>query len=270
MRIRFLLCLAAAVLAGAPLAAHDFWLAANPWTPASGTRVTVTANVSDHFPVGTDYTAPERVEQWRVRGPDGDLNVTRDFRREGNSLAADVTLPSSGAYLATMTIAARVTEMKGPSFNSYLHEEGLDWVIAARKAAGVSEATAKERYARYAKVALRNGDGSGAHLTRPVGFPAEFVPMTDLTLLHAGQLLTLQLLGDGKPVAGAAVTALASGGGHPVMGRTDATGHVTLPIDREGAWLIRTVHMVTGAQAGAPEVDWDSCWVTLAFHTARH
>jgi hypothetical protein len=254
------------VLAGVPLSAHDFWLAASPWMPAL--RVTITANVGDHFPNGTDHTTPNLVELWRVLGPQGDLNPGREFRRHGNSLAADVALPAPGAYLATMTIGSRLTEMKGPLFNSYLHEEGLDWVIAARRKAGVSENIATERFARYAKIAIRNGHGSGAHLTRPVGFPAELVPMTDPTLVFAGQLLTVQLLASGKPVAGATVTARAEGGGHPIMGRTDATGHVTLPIDRDGAWLVRTVHMVSGAQAGVPDVDWDSYWATLAFHTA--
>jgi len=93
--------------------------------------------------------------------------------------------------------------------------------------------------------------------------------MTDPTLLRAGQLLTLQLLANGKPVPSATATARSSGGGHPVLGLTDATGHVTLPIDRESAWLVRTVHMITGAQASVPDVDWDSYWATLAFHTAR-
>jgi uncharacterized GH25 family protein len=91
-------------------------------------------------------------------------------------------------------------------FNSYLVEEGLDWVVAARREAGVSERPATERFTRYAKVAVRNGFGSGAHLTRPVGFPAEFVPMTDPTIVRPGQLLTFQLLADGRPVAGAEVT----------------------------------------------------------------
>jgi uncharacterized GH25 family protein len=167
-----------------------------------------------------------------------------------------------------MTIGTSLTKMSGPLFNSYLQEEGLDWAIVARRDAGVSESIATERFARYAKVAIRNGNGSGAHLTRPVGFQAELVPMTDPTLLFAGQLLTVQLLAAGKPVSGAAVTARAEGGGHPIMGRTDASGHVTLPIDRDGAWLVRTVHMVSGAQAGVPDVDWDSYWATLAFHTA--
>ena len=158
-------------------------------------RVTITANVGDHFPNGTDHTMPNHVEQWRVLGPKGELNLGREFRRDGNALAADVTLPAPGAYLATMTIGTRLTVMKGLLFNSYLQEEGLDWVIAARRNAGVSENNAKERFARYAKVAIRNGNGSGANLTRPVGFPAEFVPMTDPTLVFAGQLLTVQLLG---------------------------------------------------------------------------
>ena len=92
--------------------------------------------------------------------------------------------------------------------------------------------------------------------------------MTDPTLLFAGQLLTVQLLSAGKPVSGAAVTARAESGGHPILGRTDASGHVTLPIDRDGAWLVRTVHMVSGSAAGLPDVDWDSYWATLAFHTA--
>ena len=81
-------------------------------------------------------------------------------------------------------------------------------------------------------------------------------------------MLTLQLLSDGRPVSGAEVTARASAGGHPIVGRTDATGHVTLPIDRDGAWLVRTVHMIAGAQARVPGVEWDSYWATLAFHTA--
>ena len=46
---------------------------------------------------------------------------------------------------------------------------------------------------------------------------------------------------------------------------TDATGHVTLPIDRDGAWLVRTVHMIAGAQARVSGVEWDSYWATLAF-----
>ena len=268
MRVRVVLILGVLASTGIRLAAHDFWLAATPWQPES--LVTITANIGETFPVPTDNVTPAGVERWRLNGPGGEITGDHEFRRDGRTLAADVVLPVAGAYLATVTTAASVEHMKGPWFNSYLTEEGLDWVVTARRAAGVSEEPATERFARYAKIVLRNGFGSGAHLTRPVGLRAEFVPMTDPTILRAGHLLTLQLLSDGKPVPGAVVTARASVGGHPIVGRTDATGHVTLPIDRDGAWLVRTVHMIPGAQAGVPGVEWESYWASLAFHTAPH
>ena len=267
MRVRVVLILGVFASTGIRLAAHDFWLAATPWQPES--RVTITASIGEIFPVPTDGMTLEGVERWRLYGPGGEITADHEFRRDGPMLATDVVLPGPGAYMATMTTAPRVERMKGPLFNSYLVEEGLDWALMARRAAGVSEEPAAERFARYAKVVVRNGFGSGSHLTRPVGFLVELVPMTDPTILRAGQLLTVQLLADGKAVSGAAITARPSGGGHPIMGRTDTSGHVTLPIDREGAWLVRTVHMIPGAQAKVPGVEWDSYWATLAFHTAR-
>ena len=43
------------------------------------------------------------------------------------------------------------------------------------------------------------------------------------------------------------------------------TGPISLKIEQEGAWLIKTVHMVKSAQ---PDADWEGYWVTLVSHTA--
>jgi len=267
MQARWVVIIGFMVLASARMAAHDFWLAATPWD--SGTHVTFSASLGEIFPVATEELAPEEVVRWRVLGPAGEVQLRDALRKDGRVLSAPVQLPSPGAYLATMTGRSRFTRMQGPLFNSYLVEEGLDWAVTARREAGLSERPATERFTRYAKIAVRNGSGSGAHLTHAVGFPAELVPMTDPTIVRPGQLLTFQLLADGRPVAGAVVAGRSSQGGHPVMGRTDETGHVTLPIDRAGAWLIRTVHMRSGAQASVPDVEWDSSWASFTFHTAR-
>jgi len=45
-------------------------LAAAPWQPES--RVTITANIGETFPLSTDRVAPEGVERWRVYGPGGE------------------------------------------------------------------------------------------------------------------------------------------------------------------------------------------------------
>lgn len=264
MRERILVAGVLAVLSSASLAAHDFWLAAEPWTPAAGTPVTITAGIGERFPTRTGFRARDNwLAGWRLIGPGGDMPGTPIFRKLGDEMAADVALPAAGAYLGVALVSAQVIEMKGPEFTDYLKEEGLERVIEARRAAGESEQSTKERYARYAKLALRTGAGSGAHLTRPVGIKAEFVPAADPTAVRAGQPLTVQLLVDGAPVANASVAAVRAGDGGLLSATTDASGRATFTIDREGAWLIKTVHMVRLPQPA--DAEWESFWVTLAF-----
>ena len=267
MRTRFLLTLAVASLAAAHLSAHDFWLAALNWTPPAGTPVTITAGVGERFPTRTNFRSRDNwLAQWRVIGASGDVPVRKEFRRDNLVMATDVMLPSPGAYLGVALVSAQVTDMKAQEFTDYLKEEGLEQIIAARQAAGEADKAAKEKYARYAKVAIRNGAGGAAHLTHPVGLAAEFVPSADPTSIRPGGSLTVQLFANGQPVAGAAVSAVNDE--KPVRAMTDGQGRATFIIDRAGAWLVKTVHMVRLPQTGTREADWESFWVTLAFHTA--
>jgi hypothetical protein len=82
--------------------------------------------------------------------------------------------------------------------------------------------------------------------------------------------MTVQLLVDGTPVEGALLTALpaSQSPGGRIDVRTNAEGRATLILPVGGAWLIRTVHMAKPIDAGSPPADWESFWVTLAFHAA--
>ncbi len=207
MYIRCLICVALVSLATVGLSAHDFWLAAANWTPAAGAPVTIAAGIGERFPILTGFKPrPGWFDQWRVIGAAGDIPVTTAFQGSELMMTTEVTLPSPGAYLGVMRVTPRIEDMKGPEFTDYLKEEGLERIIAARQAAGEADRPARELYARYAKIALRNGDGSGAHLTRPIGLKAEFVPTTDPTSVPPGGSLTVQLLTDGQPVGDAAVS----------------------------------------------------------------
>ncbi len=261
-------CAALVSIAAVPLSAHDFWLAASNWSPEPGAPFAITAGVGEHFPVRLDFKTPSNwFDDWRIIGANGDVRPTRTFERRDLAMAADVTLPGTGAFLAVMRVTPRVIDMKADEFNDYLKEEGLDEALSERMGLREADRPAKERYSRYAKLALRNGDGSAAHLTRPVGVKAELVPAADPTSLHAGDMLTLQLLVDGRPAPGANVYAAVDGGAFPRQ--TDASGRVTFTIDREGEWLIRTVHMKRLPKAFPPGPDWESYWVTLAFRVGR-
>ena len=247
------------------LQAHDFWLSATNWQPAlESTSVTITGNVGEKFPLVNDRAAPAGVETWRVIGPNGDLPVTRGFRQQGQSIATSVTMKAPGTYLGVMTVRARVVATDGKEFTDYLREEGLEDVIAERAKLGQTNAPARERYARYAKVVVRKGDGPTAHITRPAGLKAEFVPATDPSTIGPGESLVVQFLVGGKPAAGALLSAMSEKSGLDV--RTDADGRATFVLPHPGPWLIKTVHMIRPAAAGSPRVDWESYWVTLTFN----
>jgi len=265
MRARLLLTVVCAALAIVRLSAHDFWLAAENWTPAAGAPVTITAGVGEKFPTRTNFRSRDNwLAEWRLVSATGDVPLSKEFRRSNLVMASDVTLPAPGAYLGVAMVSAQTIEMKGQEFTDYLKEEGLEPIIAARKTAGETDKTTKERYARYAKIALRNGPGPGLHLTRASGLRAEFIPASDPTTVRAGGTLSVQLLAAGKPVADAAVSAVS--GEQAIRAQTDKDGRVTFTIDRSGPWLIKTVHMVRLPQPA--EAEWESYWVTLAFHTA--
>ena len=62
------------------------------------------------------------------------------------------------------------------------------------------------------------------------------------------------------------MAAVTAGDGGMSWMTTDANGRATFKLDRDGAWLIKTIHMVRLPQPA--EAEWESYWVTLAFHTA--
>ena len=261
-------CAAVVAMTAVSLSAHDFWLGTSNWSPEPGTPFAISAGVGERFPTRLDFKTPTNwFDEWRIIGPSGEVRVSKTFERRDLAMVADVTLPETGAFLAVMRVAPRTTEMKADEFNDYLKEEGLTEALAERLGLGEANRPAKERYSRYAKLALRTGPGSAAHLTKPIGVKAELVPAADPTSLRKGETLTLQLRVDGKPVPNAAVYAAVDGGSFPRQ--TDATGHVTFTIDREGEWLVKTVHMERLPKTFPPGPDWESCWITLSFRVGQ-
>ncbi|MEQ1758536.1 MAG: DUF4198 domain-containing protein [Vicinamibacterales bacterium] len=254
-----------ATAATASVSAHDFWLAAT--SVAGPPRVfTVTGNVGETFPTADTNVTPDRVDAWRIIGPGGEsLTTTADFVQAGQSVATSAALPMRGPYLGVMTIKPREIEMTGDEFTEYLLEEGLTRIVADRARHGKATTKARERYARYAKIVVGNGEGTSAHLMERVGAKAEFVPLRNPSRLLPGDTFAVQLLVEGRPVSGAQVSALTHG--VKLNARTDEEGVAAFITSKPGPWLIRTVHME--ARDAASPVDWESYWVSLSFEISE-
>lgn len=271
--IRRLMPVMLAVAVTATVAAHEFWLSPASWRVAPGQRATILINAGDRFPHATSFTAPERVDSVRLVGPAGEIPIPPPFRREKDSLAADVQVPTTpGTYIGVVLIKPRLVEIKAPDFEKYLAHEGLDDVIFQRARAGESTKPGRERYSRFGKTLIRVGDAQpSVHATRPLGLKVELVPLTDPTTITSGARSRFRLLFEGKPVSGAMVGAIYASAKvrpdeWPLSGRTDAQGEVEFTLNDAGPWLIRAVHMVRRAgERGAEAADWESYWASLSF-----
>lgn len=271
------LTLAIALLGGASLAAHEFWVTTAQWEAAPGGRITLLANVGGVFPVGDSFTTPERVASARLVGAGTDAAIPPPYRREADALAADVIAPSApGTYVGVFEIKPRVGEKTGGVFEEHLKHQGLTQVAADRAARGETAKGVRERYSRYGKTLISVGSGGDrSAATQPLGLKIELVPLVDPATLSAGSRLRVRLLLDGKRLPGALAGAIYAGAkatpdSWPLTAMTDARGEAEFLLEHRGPWLVRAVTMQRRQNESGPDAaDWETYWASLTFRLRR-
>ena len=246
-------------LSAPALLAHNFWIEPTTFTPAPGQRVAVRLRVGAELqgdPVPRD---PNLIKRFVAVGPSGEAPVPGVPNTEPAGFEA---FAAPGLYTIVYDSGRSPVELDAAKFETYLKEEGLEAVAAARARQGKSAAGAKEVFSRCAKALIAVG-GPGSGHDRVFGQRIELVAEKNPYTLAGGGELPVRLLYQGKPLAGALVMALQRGRTDKVTARSDARGRVTLKLDRPGFWLIKAVHMIPApADAGA---DWESLWASLTF-----
>ena len=199
-------------------------------------------------------------------------STARGERPIGGAAGADpagtIALRRAGAALAVYRSRPSPVRLDAEAFESYLREEGLERVIAARAAAGESAEAGVEIFSRNAKALLVATGGEPARdarvWQRPVGLDLELVPETDPRRPAGEGALVVRLLFRGAPLAGALVKAFPRDGNERrLSARTDAQGRARLPLAEPGIWLLSAVHMVDAPAASGAR--WESLWSSLTF-----
>ena len=241
--------------------AHEFWIEPSTFRRAKAGPVTFSLRVGEGFTGDAVPRAAGRIERFFVAGPKGERDVVG---REGEDPAGALRLEEEGLHVVVYRSTRRPSLLDAKKFEAYLAEDGLDDVLAWRKARGESQKDGNEVYSRAVKSFIRVGSDSSpaTGFDRVFGFPFELVPETDPLSLRAGDSLNVRALVDGKPMANVLVGALQR---TDALGtnarRSDQAGRVTFVLDRAGAWLIHAVHM-RRAPADA-KADWESVWSSL-------
>lgn len=233
-------------------AAHDFWIEPSTFRPAVGQLFTASLLVGQNFVGEPIPRSTPLIDAFIVSDVSGQRPVN-GF--ENHDPAGYIRLPQAGLAIIGYRSKPSQLELPAEKFNEFLLQEGLDRVRQVRMARGEMNRPDRERFFRYAKAIVGSGAGG---FDQPLGYRLEIIPETDPLDFKP---LRLRLLFEGKPLAGALVTAIDRNG--RLSARSDASGHVTFALPKNGVWLIKSVHMIP-APPGT-NADWESLWASLTF-----
>lgn len=264
MRRAFLGATIAALSTAAGLAAHDFWLVPEFFRVPTGWDLHVAAQTGMEFPESESAVSPERIAEAKLVAASGSVAVER-AAQVGRSLMLEARPTAAGQWWVAVALHPRAIRLTAEQFNDYLAHEGLPHVLAERKAQGLAQRDAHERYTKFAKALVQAGEGGAPVFSRPVGHAIEFVPLNDPLALHAGEELAARLLFRGQPLAGAVVFAgrAGAGAGPTAQATTDAGGVARFPLYVPGRWYLKAIHMLRAPEGSG--FDYESWWATLSF-----
>jgi uncharacterized GH25 family protein len=255
-------CLVAAiVLSGASLTAHDMWIDPTTFSPESGQIVGVRLRVGQDLlgdPLPRD---PALINQFVFEDATGRKPLVG---RDGADPAGFLRAAAPGVVVIGYHSHPSAVELTPEKFHQYLKEEGLDAVAALRARRNETGAKAREIFSRCAKSLLLSGTAKEEQGDRPLGFTLELVAERNPYTIRAGQELPVRLTYENRPLAGALVVAMnRRNPSQKLSARTDNDGRVRFRLPTGGMWLVKAVHMIP-APAGA-NAEWASFWASLTF-----
>jgi nickel transport protein len=104
-------------------------------------------------------------------------------------------------------------------------------------------------------------DVRAAAAAQPTGDALEILPVTDLAKARVGEKVTVRVLLDGRPVAGAVVSI-----GHDKLAETASSGEARIAVRHAG---LETISASVTRPLGSPDADSDVLEATLSFEVPR-
>ena len=266
--------------------AHEFWITPVPNPLQVGDTARLTLQVGEFFTGDTLTFAAPQIAALRHYSAAGVRDLAPLLALRPTLGVFALPLPAAGTHMVVFDSQPSIITLPAGTFHAYLHDEGLDFIKSQREAAGTATKPGRERYRRHVKTLIRvdaavppggavPAEAAANDLTYAVrtGQRLELLPMSNPLTMLPGDALGVQILFEGRPLAGALVKAWSKGGSAPesqregqtliVRARTSSDGQVTLNLPYAGPWMVSVVHMVPAV--GVKGIDWDSLWGNLSF-----
>jgi Domain of unknown function (DUF4198) len=194
---------------------------------------------------------------------------------ENNQTILKIKTGKEGTGVLGISTLPRVGDFTPESFISNMKHEGLLKVLEERKKSGKDGNPVKKKYSKHVKAIFQVGTKLSDEYKIVLGYPTEFVPVTNPYALNVGDEFSMKLLIDGKPLAGEMVYASYNDRhGHAEDGSaldafqvpTNDEGIVKIKITNSGHWYFRTVNLV---KSNEDDVDYVSLSASLTFEVKK-
>lgn len=234
------------VFAAATVEGHDFWIEPSTFRPKRGELIAISLRVGQDFIGDPIVRSGSLIETFVARDPSGERRINGFENRDPAGYMHSVR---PGVIVVGYRSKPSRVDLSAEAFARFLREEGF------------SPATPQahtETFSRFAKAVLLSEGDIPANID--FGWRFEIVPESALS---GAEPLRVRVVFEGKPLAGALVTAIHRDDPRArVALRTDRAGVATLPLQKDGVWLIKTVALIS-PRAGRKE--WETLWASLTF-----
>ncbi len=182
---------------------------------------------------------------------------------ENNQTILKIKTGSEGTGVLGVSTLPRTNNFTPERFIDNMKHEGLLEVLAARKKSGEKLKPVKKKYSNHVKAIFQVGEKLTDDYKTVLGYPIEFIPLSNPYALKVGDELSMKLLIDGKPVTGETVYASYNDkfgnakDGTPLdiyKVLTNEKGEVKIKILKAGHWYFRTVYLIKSIEKDADYV----------------
>jgi hypothetical protein len=257
-----------ALLAATRLAAHEFWIEPQDFTPEAGAPLVADLRVGDRLEGATYSYVPPNFTRFEILLGDSVLPVQG---RAGDSPALSMTVPGEGlAVIVHVTRDYSLTYKDWETFLRFTAHKDFDWAPARHEARGLPREAVRERYSRHAKSLVALGAGAGAD--REAGLLTEIVALANPYTDDLSEGLPVRVLYRGAPRVDTQVEIFdrAPDGTVSVSTtRTDAEGRAVVPVQKGHVYLIDSVVLEERVPATPEAPAWESLWASLTFAVPR-
>ncbi|MBX2816911.1 MAG: DUF4198 domain-containing protein [Saprospiraceae bacterium] len=208
----------------------------------------------------------DRIVNAKVVGGGKEMEIPTDnYWDKDEATFLRIGVGAEGTYMAGISTLPRILEMSAGDFKDYLVHEGLSDLVSERARNGNEDQSAREKYSKHVKCLLQVGETHSADYEKILGYPIEFIPLSNPYAMKVGDALSMRLLYKGEPLANEVVRTGYKTNGKVYSGktvRTNEEGICSIDINSPGKWYAATIHI---HESDEGELDYESNWATLTF-----